>query len=255
VSKAWQLNLHTSQSNLFRLGANLYFYVTDRGSLRSRGTSPWPAERPLTPAATVRIVPVRHAGNWNPEPLALKRFAVLMGRRHRVKVELLPAAGLDGLDAAAVAVMTGTTSLQITDAERNGLRKYLAGGGTLVVDAAGGSDPFAAAMEKLLPDLLEQASWAPVPPDHALYAVPNGRIDKVRFRRALRAPGPAAGRLRGLTHKGRLAAIFSPDDLTAGLVGYACAGLKGYDPESAFALLRNAVVLAAGAKLPPPAGE
>lgn len=53
-------------------------------------------------------------------------------------------------------------------------------------------------------------------------------------------------RLRALSHNGRLAVIFSADDITAGLVGYPRWPLRSYEPDSAFALMRNAVLFACG---------
>ena len=250
LSNAWQLNLYSSAADLFRQAANIYFFVTDKGSLRRRGVSHWPRARSFQPAGTVKLAVVRHRGNWNPEPLALRRFALLMGNRHKVKVELSAPVSLAELNAAEqpVAVMTGTGALTLTPEELAGLKKYLGAGGTLIADAAGGSKAFAEAMERQLANLLPGASYRRIPRDHALYTKAGPAIEKVRYRRALRVAFGASStpRLRGLFFKDRLAVIFSPEDLTAGLVGYACWGLKGYQPDSAFALMRNAVLYATG---------
>ena len=248
MSLAWQLNRYATRRDYFRLAANLYLYVTDKGSLRSRGVSHWPKPRAFTPVSTVKLAVVRHEGNFDPEPLALRRFAILMGNRHRVKVELSPPKRLTELDPAAwpVAAMTGTGSLTLSKADAQALRKYLAGGGTLIVSAAGASRPFAEAMENQLPGLLEAGSWGLIPLRHPLYAEAGPKIEKVAYRRALRMALSETGkpRLRGLTLAGRLAIIFSRDDLVAGLTGYQRWGLRGYTPESAFALMRNAVLYA-----------
>ena len=45
------------------------------------------------------------------------------------------------------------------------------------------------------------------------------------------------------------AVIFSRDDLTAGLAGVQVYGIRGYQPESAFELMRNILLHAAGVKL------
>ena len=102
--------------------------------------------------ATLRVVPVRHGGNWNPEPLAWKRFAILMGNRHKVRVDLAPPTALVDLDAGRcpAAVMTGTTSFELTDAEAAAVRKFLTAGGTLVVDA-GAAEALSHRGKSLLP--------------------------------------------------------------------------------------------------------
>jgi len=256
LSNAWQQNLTTSAKDLFAEAANIYLYVTDKGSLRSRGVTAWPPEKAFGPAATVKVTRVQHNGNWDPEPLALKRFALLMGRRHKIEVEIGEPTGIAALDpaAAAVAVMTGTAKLTLSAEDRAGLKKYLAGGGTLIVDAAGGSDAFAKAMTDQLPTVAGGAEWTTVPAPHAMYQDVGAAlaIEKVAYRRASRemVGDSTRPRLRALSVGGRLAVIFSDQDLTAGLAGYELWGLKGYAPDSAFALMRNAVLYASGKKLP-----
>ena len=45
--------------------------------------------------------------------------------------------------------------------------------------------------------------------------------------------------------------VYSPDDLTAGLVGYGGHGVRGYAPDSAYALMRNLLLYAATRAKPP----
>jgi hypothetical protein len=69
---------------------------------------------------------------------------------------------------------------------------------------------------------------------------------KVRYRRALRGLlyRDDQPRLRGVFLGDRPAIIFSPVDLTGGLVGYSQWGMMGYEPRSAFELMRNIVLYA-----------
>jgi len=250
VSRAWQLNEYSSSADKFKAAANLYFYVTDKGILPPRGVCRWPRKRSFAAATTVKIIPVKHNGNWNPEPLALTRFAIEMGNRHRVKVDIAKEASPTALDAKAapVAVMTGTRAFTWTDAERKALAKYLQAGGTLIADAGGGSKAFAKAFADEMAQVLPGAKAGLIPNGHALYTKAGPAIKKVRYRKALRASvyDKTRPRLKGYVLRTRLAVIFSRDDLVAGLVGYPQWGLKGYEPDSAFAIMRNAVLHAAG---------
>jgi hypothetical protein len=54
-------------------------------------------------------------------------------------------------------------------------------------------------------------------------------------------------RLRGIEVNGRLAVIFSPEDLSVGLVGGAVDGIYGYEPESAVNLMRCVLTYAGAA--------
>jgi hypothetical protein len=266
LSLPWQVNDTRDRADAFRLAANVYFHVTDRGSLRQRGTSPWPTARAFEPLGRIRLAVVKHGGNWNPEPLAWQRLAILAGNLHRISVEVCGPADPRDLEAARwpAAALTGAGPLELSEPQRAGLKKYLADGGTLVVDAAGGNAAFAGSAEKLLADLLPDAKAGPLPANHAVYTGrglgPPGAGDlaiaKVAYRRSLR-PGvgaPDRPRLISYVQNGRIKAILSREDITCGLVGYPCSGLEGYEPRSAFELMRNILLYANGKGPADPAG-
>ncbi len=253
LSLPWQANRYATQPQAFRLGANIYFFVTNKGSLRRRGVSPWPVAKKFTPAETVKVAIVKHGGNFQPEPLAWTRFAVLMGNRYGVKVEVAEPTPPERLSATdwPVAAMTGTGTLTLTDAQLQALRRYVEAGGTLVVDAAGGSKAFADSAEKVLRELLPGSQEGAIAASHPLFTRVGAPIEKLSYRMATgRVRTLTEPRLRTIIHQGRLAIIFSREDLTAGLLGYPCWGLSGYVPESAFELMRNIVLYASGRTLP-----
>ncbi len=248
VSLAWQMNAYATKKDIFCLGANIYFYATDKGSLRNRGVSPWPTAKTFRSRKSLKVAIVKYTGNYNPEPLAWKRFSILMGNRYGISVDVSEPKAITQLDASKrpVAAMTGTTAFSLTDEERQALRKYIDAGGTLVVDSAGGSKAFSEAAEKELRKVLPEVEFGPIPSGHAIYTRSGSVIEKVSYRRSLRASVADARkpRLRGVLYKGRFAIIFSRDDLTAGLLGYPCWGLRGYEPDSAFELMRNILLYA-----------
>ena len=266
MSLAWQLNDTGGEAEAFKLATNVLFLVTDRASLRRRGTTLWPVQHEFTPRGKVKVAVVKYQGNWSPEPLAWRRFAVLMGQTQQLEVEVsdpvdpegvpkreLSRLGSPSLDASKwpVAVLTGTGKLGLTDAQVEGLRKYVGSGGTLVIDAAGGDPQFGTAARRLLNDLLPGVPVEYLKPDHPIYTRAGPALGKVSYRRTARSSGGAeAPRLMGLTRNGRTVVIFSNEDLTAGLVGYACGGLEGYQPQSAFELMRNVVFYGNGLATP-----
>jgi len=235
----------------FELSANIYLQTTDKGILKPRGDTYWPEALEFTPTATVAITPVKHAADWNPEPLALRRLAIEMGNRHSIRLHVNEPVELAQLDAQAnpVAVMTGTGKLALTAAETEALREYFREGGTMIIDSAGGSRQFDRAVYDQIVPLVPDGVAGLIPESHAVFRRPE-LIEHPRYRRDLAmALGPAKKkhRLRGVWSGERLAIIYSREDLTAGLVGYQLAGLRGYAPESALALMTNIVTYAAGA--------
>ncbi len=254
VSLAWQMNAtDRSGVDVFNLGANIYFYVTDKGSLRNRGVSPWPIAQKFTPTETLKVALIKHTGNCNPEPMAWERFSILMGNRHKIAVKVTGPTAIAELDAAnqPAAAMTGTAAFSFDAEDCRALRKYIDAGGTLIIDAAGGSNAFSASVEKVIAKILPEGRYGPIVPGHSLYTRDGFVIKKISYRKAFSGSVASSRkpRLRGVLYKGRLAIIFSRDDLTAGLLGYPCWGLRGYEPESAFALMRNILLYASGKTL------
>ena len=69
-------------------------------------------------------------------------------------------------------------------------------------------------------------------------------IEKIQYRRRTRtrmgqSRSPV---LRGVMHERRLAVVLSREDLTAGLVGYPSSTVDGYEPESAYRIMRNIIL-------------
>ncbi len=229
----------------FELLTNIYFLATDKGILSARGTTYWPTASAFEPAATIHITRVKHGGNYDPEPLAWKRLGIVMGNRYRLKLAVSDPVEIVRLDAMShpLAVMTGTDAFTLSPEQAAALKKYLQGGGTLVIDAAGGSRTFDEAVYKQILSLLDNAEYGPIPANHPIYRWPEP-AGQVTYRRGLAVALGAARReprLRGILDGDRLAIIYSRDDLTAALVGYQFHGIRGYSPRSAVALMANII--------------
>jgi len=238
----------------YELAANIYFQATDKLPLKPRGSRAWPPAEPFEPLATIRVARISHKGNCDPEPLAWRRLSILMGRRHRVKLEVTGPMDISRLSAAKwpVAAMTGTDDPRLTAEDMKALRTYLMDGGTLIIDAAGGSRRFGQWAERNILPLLPQPTAGPIHPKHRLYQSP-AVVEKVRYRRGYalalgtRATDPG---LIGVQVGDRLAVIYSADDLSSAMVGYDGYNVRGYGPASAVRLMANIVCYAAKVKLP-----
>jgi len=241
----WQVNACASGADAFRLGTNLFLYASDGAFGRPRGTTPWPETVSYTPLRVAKVARIKHAGNWEPEPLAWERFRMLMGQKWQTRL-VVETKTLEELNAedCRVAALTGTGRLGLTDAEKQALKAFVESGGTLIMDAAGGSEAFTQSAMELLTELFGRDSLGRLPAWSPVYRFPDFPIDSVRYRRAarLRFGNANTPRLLAVTLKGRPAALLSRDDLTAGLVGYPCYTCVGYAPESAAELMRNMVL-------------
>jgi hypothetical protein len=256
LAKSWQLKAHRVKTQDFEIGANIAMFLTDK-QFRHRGTSNWPRKPGGKPTRQIKVVRLRYANHWNPEPLALERLSRLMQAETGVALEQVdPIAITDlGDSDASVAFLTGTDKAVLTDEERKALKAYVDGGGTVVVDAAGGAggpaEAFAESMRPLLEGVFAPARLDPLPVDSPVYRLKDYEISEVAYRRPTgrRLGGKRAANLKGIVlPDGRVAVVFSGEDITAALLGQNTFGLDGYLPDSAYALMRNVILSAAPAK-------
>lgn len=255
----WQKNQTSTESDAFRIATNIYFYATDRASLlRARGTSLWPEAKAFEPAATIDLARLSYNGNWNPEPLALERFKLVMGDERKVKINIQDKAIAKLGDADRIAVLTGTGHVSFSDDEKAALKKFIQAGGTLIIDSAGGNDKFADSVSKQLQEMYGQECLVELPADSPVYALEGEglAITSFKYRKVAEAAlgvKKKAPHVLAVSVGGRPAVFFSREDLTTGLVGCPV-GLVGYEPHTATAIMRNLVLFAAK-NAPPPAGS
>ena len=242
----WQINSYATNANAFRLAANICLFVNDRGYGRPRGTSPWPKKIPFVPLRVAKVARIKHNGNWNPEPLAWERFRLLMGQKWQTKLVVSEpmTPGRLSVGDYRVAAMTGTAELALTAEEKQALKSYVQSGGTLIMDAAGGSEAFARSAVKVMDELFGEGSLGRLRERSPVYRLPGFELDSVGYRRAARAllGDTKAPRILAVMLDGRPAVLLSREDLTAGLVGYPCYTCIGYSPDSAAELMRNMVL-------------
>lgn len=242
-------NETASRSPAFRLLANLYLYLTEKGAASPRGFSCW--DEPLRRKKYTRLLSlarVWHGGNCDPEPGATEWLKAELARDgvKLVVSDLLPWEKISA-ERFPVAYLTGTEAFTLSRVQRQSLQAYLAGGGTLLIDAAGSRRAFVEAVRREV--LAPLGGAAPLPSDARIFAAgPNSPLP-FRYRRSADRRGENeqdAPRLEAVFRNGRPVVIFSPDDLAAGLVGYPLYGLEGFRPDTARALMRRLVLFAVG---------
>jgi hypothetical protein len=151
----------------------------------------------------------------------------------------------------AIAHLTGSARISLSPAQLKELKDFVAGGGTLLIDSAGGSTEFAESVEPALATFapLDTEGGAtlkhPLPPEHPLLrdvaaiAQKDGLYRDFARKRLGAAKAP---RLRALYVNNRPGVVYSPEDLSTGLVGHDVDGIAGYTPAIATTITRNVLL-------------
>ncbi len=251
AGKAWQTRDVRVKSELFELGADVMLFATDNKKLRYRG-SPFyvPDDASVKPASTIDIARLKYGGVWDPEPAGWNRLNNILSKKDSIGLAVTtPELGKGQIGSAKIAHLTGTYDYKFSQAQTDELKKFVADGGTLVIDVAGGGGKAATSMEAMLANAFPDGKLELIPPEHPLYTAGGGAKDEIAYRSYAIKNGVGqsnAPRLQGITLNGRLAVIYSREDLSVGLVGQEIDGIVGYSPTTATKLMTRILRFAAG---------
>lgn len=255
ISKYWQQRAQKTGKSSFDLGVNLFMYVNGKTDFRNRLASPYLPAPADAPKETVKLARLRYMGNWDPEPAAFVRFGRFLQRQTNVGLDVQTVAMKDLKPGVApVAYLTGTAGHTPSDPEAKAVRKYVESGGVLIIDSCGGSPEFTdSVLSDFLPTVFANQELAAVGPEHPLLVktardAGAGDLDKPALRTYVlqRFGRGGAPRLRGM-RVGKGYVIFSPLDMTTGLLGTHTWGILGYQPRFAQGLLQALVMGVKGA--------
>jgi hypothetical protein len=241
-AKHWQTRAVGGHEEAWQLMANVFHYQNDHKDLRYRGDTHWVGTNTTPADRRLAVARVRYPGNWDPEPGGWRRLAAIVNNAQRLALQVDPVTPGEGrLAGYKVAHLTGTAKFTLPDAAVEELRKFVRGGGLLVVDSAGGSAAFSDSADGLVKTLFPAAPAKPLPAAHPLYQTGDKALPieyrayaKKNLTGALRG-----GRLTGVEVGDRWGVIVSREDLSVGLVGQSVDGVIGYSPETATQLMEN----------------
>jgi hypothetical protein len=249
AGRVWQSRVVGGKEEAWQVGADIFFYAAGRKDLRYRGESTYVVENPkAAPTRELAVARIEYSGNWDPEPGGWRRLATLLRNDRRIHVDVVPVKLAAGTLANKFrfAHLTGTATFKLDDAGRAELKRFVESGGTLLVEAAGGSAAFANAADAEVKSLFPDAAPSILPTAHALFTAGDSKLEAVTYRPfAQKLVGNTkAPRLQALTVRGRAAVFVSREDLSTGLVGTSAEGIIGYSPQSAADLMTRLLLYA-----------
>jgi len=245
------LQANNRQADAFKVLSNIYLYVTGMNPNRPRlhtNYLPTPELGGSTPLPAARL---RCQGRFDPEPNALRQLHALLARDHDLSLEYdrngINPSELGEEKIAFLSAMPGAT---LDDNAAGAIRRWVEKGGTLWIDAVGGSEAASQAAQAMFHAVTSGAEPLRLARDHPIISgfddvTEHGYVTYRYF--ALRAMTPTRlPRLMAHFIGDRAAIVLSLEDLTCGLAGLDHWNIFGYTPASARRLVVNGALVAAG---------
>ena len=146
--------------------------------------------------------------------------------------------------------LTGSGHCKLDTNDWIQLHSFVANGGTLIIDAAGGSQTFSDDIRsQLQTTFFDDAARNRDATALACVAPPRSGAGLTKsgyrnFARHVLAENLKVPRIRGIKSGDHIGVFFSAEDISAGLVGEPVDGIVGYDPDSATALMEHMILYA-----------
>jgi hypothetical protein len=196
--------------------------------------------------STVKVGRLVYAGIDNPAPYAWQRFATVAGGRWGAEVQVAPVRPTELGGKLPVVVISGTGTMTMAKPDQKLLADYLRGGGSLIVDPAGGDANFVRSFETFMLQVLPDASFDPAPAGHEVF---TGKFEGGEAMAELKARRFVAwsengGRklgMRELKIGDRPAVLLFTGDVSSGFLGTNTWGIYGWTPETSEGLMWNAL--------------
>lgn len=254
----WEDDLHKSGMGMqaFRLAGNIVAYATNMEPPKPRlSHTEVVDEKALNvslPLGYLKVAQIRHEGDWQPAPAAMKNLMIHMRNSAKLDVALQTESvsiTQPALFRYKFMYMHGRKRFQYGDGDLKNLRANLQTGGLLLADACCGSKEFDSAFREMANKLFPGAKLETIPLNDELYGKDlNGEeIRQVKCR--LPQEGAASPKLQivapmleGLKLKGRWVVIYSKYDLGCALEKRPSSDCVGHDYESALRLGGAAVM-------------
>lgn len=257
MSCLWeQANIPLLSEAALRLGTNIAAYAAGRRPLLDRLDAvvlPARVDEAAPVAGTsdaLRLAHVVYDGDWQPFPLAPVRLAEFLREQAGLDVVTRPRqVRLDEpeLRLCPILWLSGSTQFELPAPQRAALAAHLRRGGFLVLERCCGGEGFDASVRPLVAQILPEARFDRLPPDHPVFVgAPGFDLRRVRYSPDVlrERPGQSAPELWGAWIEGRLALVYSPFSLSCGLSGPEFDGCWGLASQDAQRLAANIVVSA-----------
>jgi hypothetical protein len=241
---------HIVGESALRLGVNLVAYVLGSTEYGRFLAQEFPLYSGKTRSGDVfRFAAVRYGGSWDVNPSLQNTLLQGLKDNTGIDVDYEPhAVTLDDAEAGhyPLLFMTGHYDFRLSEAEAEGLARYLQRGGMLCVTSAAGLKPFDAAFRREFRKAFPKGELIKLPPTHPLFAAGWNPIDRIVYAPSALKDNPALEfpEFYGFFLDGRLAVVYTPYDLMSGVNRESNAYAKGVTADDALRLSINVITYA-----------
>lgn len=247
--KTLNANLRKRIEYCSQMGVNVIAYATGR-ELKEKGETPRVHNKKLEMLADrVLVFPkLQHGGGADDAPNAWRKILntlELYGLEMNTKKKMISPT-FEQLADHPFVFMHGRSGFSFTNEQREAIRDSLDNGGMIFADSICASQAFTDSFRKEMTEILGRP-LQPIDPTHEIWGYGN-KIDKVTLR--IRDPKVAGGfreeqrppEFEGAEINGRLAVIFSPNDLSCALENTQKSQCTGYTHSDAMKIGYNVVM-------------
>jgi hypothetical protein len=237
-------------SSADKIGLNLIAYAVGYARLGREESKPelYGALDEKRPTDEFVFAQLRHEGGWNAEAGGATRLLEQLRQDTALRVSLkrVPVQpGKDDLSPFTFLYLTGLDDFHWDAGAVAALRRFLDGGGTLLVNNSLGLQTFDRSVRRELGKVLPDAALKPLPAGHPVFtSVFNLSSASYTPALATARPGLKEPYLEGIWLHGDLKVIYSPIDLEAGWEGLDHPLARAYQPDSAIKLGVNIIMYA-----------
>lgn len=232
----------------WRYITNIYAVVTDRGKLTPRLSSPLVTRQQRGTTGTIKVVtPLIGEQTSLPETDIYSAMTdhLFNVSGYQLLVEQLPLTDIVAADPTLVHLV-GVHATELSIAEQDALKAYIASGGTVLVETLGGRGDFAASVSRQLATIMtgqDQMLKNGSNPIRNGRGLPDGgesnrRVIYRPLTLELADPGTDM-LLRGYKQDDRFPLLISNEDLSLGMLGVRQYGINGYSVESSRRIMTN----------------
>ncbi len=243
---------------------NLYAMVSDRGSLPNRLVREFPTDSPNRSSHTKVYIGLAKFGPdnkmGNPEPAAWTAVRNILGTEGALNLQwaTTPLSEIGGgtvefdgqpqpIKLLHLAGSELDANYQLSEAEKQAIKAFVDGGGTIFLEGVGGRSEFAVNMERQLSEVLGAGGsrLSSVDPIISGAGGAAGRSVGTAVYRKFSIINMSAGtrpRLGAIMVNGRAAVVISSEDVSMGALGIRHWGVNGYQSQTARQILTNMIL-------------